>query len=159
MGERALDDLPRGIERRRALVRRLALAVVWIAILEQAGELFGVIGSDEPASSSFALVGVGLGFFSAAAIGVDALVVGVRKRRGEGPSIRNLAPGGWVCFTGMFWMIGVPAYFLGARRRAKRGDDEAAELVPVGTGSYVAIVLFGAIGLLAFLGALLGALF
>lgn len=83
-------------------------------------------------------------YFSAAALGLDAAVHGVRKRAGIGPSIANLAPGGWTVFGSMFWIVAVPAYFLGARRR--RNLDDGLPREPMTWGSWVAIVGFAVLG-------------
>ncbi len=77
-------------------------------------------------------------YLSSAALGLDAVVRGVRKRAGVGPSIANLAPGGWAIFAAMFWIVAVPAYFIGARRRVGQ-DDEPRE--PVRLGSWIAIAV------------------
>ena len=82
---------------------------------------------------------------SAALLGLDAAAVGVRKRAGEGPSIRNLAPGGWAVFAAMFWIVAVPAYFLGARRASRRADGAPREELT--WGSWVAIGGFATLGL------------
>lgn len=85
---------------------------------------------------------LGVLYVSSAAIGLDAVVRGVRKRVGVGPSIGNLAPGGWAIFAAMFWIVAVPAYYFGARR--KISDDDARE--PVKLGSWVAIGVCAALG-------------
>ena len=99
---------------------------------------------------------LGTGFLSSAAIGLDAAVVGARKRWGVGPSIVNLAPGGWALFGVMLWIVALPAYLLVVRRRARRAVpseyDEWYE--PVDWGSLVAIVVVTVLGLLTSLAGL-----
>ena len=85
---RAVDDVPAAVRRGAKWISRACMLVLAAAIVEQLVETF----SDAIESP---WVGVAAGFLSAAAIGVDAWVVGVRRVKGEGPSIRNLAPGGW----------------------------------------------------------------
>jgi hypothetical protein len=88
------------------------LALIAMAIVDQIVETF-TEWIENP------WIGVSLGFISAAALGLDAWVVGVRRAKDEGPSIRNLAPGGWAMFGAMLWVLAVPAYFF-ARRKARR---------------------------------------
>lgn len=117
------------------------MLVVAAAIVEQIVETF----SDAIENP---WIGVALGFLSAAAIGVDAWVVGVRRVKGEGPSIRNLAPGGWAMFGAMLWILAVPAYFF-ARRRVRRGDEDHLEHARATWRDGVAIGVVAAIGALA----------
>ncbi len=84
-------------------------------------------------------------YVSAAALGLDAAASGVRKRVGVGPSIANLAPGGWTVFAAMFWILAVPAYLLGARRRVRIEDGTPRE--PMTWGSWITIGAFAALGL------------
>ncbi|MBI2390009.1 MAG: hypothetical protein HYV09_10500 [Deltaproteobacteria bacterium] len=86
---------------------------------------------------------LGLQYLSSAALGLDAIAHGVRKRSCVGPSIVNLAPGGWAVFASMFWIVAVPAYFIGARRRVHDGEPRE----PLTWGSWAIVggfVLFGA---------------
>lgn len=83
-------------------------------------------------------------YLSAAALGFDAAVRGVRKRVGVGPSIANLAPGGWAIFAAMIWIVAVPAYFVGARRKARIEDGEPRE--PMTWHSWAAIAAFALLG-------------
>lgn len=80
---------------------------------------------------------MGVFYLSCAALGLDAVLVGVRSVRGEGPSIRNLSPGGWAVFAAMFFVVGAPAYYAGARRRARRGYEVPVD--PVGAGTWLAL--------------------
>lgn len=91
------------------------------------------------------LLPVAMMYFSAAVLGLDAAVHGVRKRRGVGPSIANLAPGGWAIFTAMFWIVAVPAYYFGARRRRLEDDDPRE---PITWGSWVTLAAFALLGIL-----------
>lgn len=79
-----------------------------------------------------------MGFFylSCAALGLDAHLAGVRAVRGEGPSIRNLSPGGWAVFAAMFSIVAWIAYLF-ARRQGRRGYERPTD--PVGAGTWVAI--------------------
>jgi hypothetical protein len=119
------------IARHRVGVRRACVAVVLFAIGLQLRELFVEVDDVWPAVASI--------YASSAAIGIDAIATGVRRRVGEGPSIRNLAPGGWALFAASLWLLAVPAYFVGARRRALRGEDDPDDAEPVSVGSFVAI--------------------
>lgn len=121
---------------RARLVSRLCVAIVIAAAAVQLADLF----ASEDASPWFAM---GALYLSSAAIGLDAVVHGVRKDRTRGISIANLAPGGWAIFASMFWIVAVPAYFAGARR--KRLDDDERE--PVRWGSWVAIALAALMGI------------
>lgn len=87
---------------------------------------------------------MGLFYLTCAVIGLDAWLVGVRAVRGEGPSIRNLSPGGWAVFVAMVSIVALPAYLF-ARRRGKRGYDTATD--PVGAGTWVALAALGLAGL------------
>ena len=91
---------------------------------------------------------IGVLYLASAALGLDALLVGVRKLRDEGPSIRNLTPGGWAMFAALFFIVAVPAYYAGARRRARRGYDAPVERP--GALGYVAIgaLVLGGLALL-----------
>ncbi len=91
---------------------------------------------------------MGFVYLASAAVGIDALLVGVRKLRDEGPSIRNLTPGGWAMFAALFFVVAVPAYYVGARRRARRGYD--APIEPPGALGFVAIgaLVLGGVALL-----------
>lgn len=86
---------------------------------------------------------LGLQYLSSAALGLDAIARGVRKRAGVGPSIVNLAPGGWAVFASMFWIVAVPAYFIGARRRVA---STAGEAEPLTWGSWATIGGFVLLG-------------
>jgi hypothetical protein len=79
---------------------------------------------------------MGLFYLTCAVIGLDAWVVGVRAVRGEGPSIRNLSPGGWAVFVAMVSIVALPAYLF-ARRRGRRGYSGPTD--PVGPGTWVAL--------------------
>lgn len=118
--------------RHRVAISRVCVAITIATALYQVLELF-IEASD--------FLGLGILNLSSAALGVDAMVRGVRKRAGEGPSIRNLAPGGWTIFAGMFWIVAIPAYFIGARRRVIEGPIE-----PVRAGSWLAIAVFAILG-------------
>ena len=122
-------------------ISRACLLVVAAAIAEQLVETF-TEWIENP------WIGVALGFLSAAAIGVDAWVVGVRRVKDEGPSIRNLAPGGWACFAAMLWILAVPAYFF-ARRRVRSGGEEHLEHARATWRDGVAIGVVAAIGAIA----------
>ena len=143
-----MSDLPGFLRGRETLVERVCVLVVWLAVAIQLAEAFEVL--TDP------WLPLGSGFLSSAALGVDAWVVGVRKERARGPSIANLSPGGWACFGAMLWIVAVPAYFFGARRRVKRGDDEGIEVEPVTWGSWVAIAIVFVIGALTSLGGVIG---
>ena len=117
------------------------MAVLVVAVLEQFVETF-TDAIENP------WLGVALGFLSAAAIGVDAWVVGVRRVEGEGPSIRNLAPGGWAMFGAMLWILAVPAYLV-KRRKVRRGDERELSRAPMRWGDVVAIGVVTMIGLVA----------
>ena len=122
-------------------ISRACLLVVAAAIVEQIVETF-TDAIENP------WLGVALGFLSAAAIGVDAWVVGVRRVKDEGPSIRNLAPGGWACFAAMLWILAVPAYFF-ARRRARREEGIEGERAAATWRDGAAIAVVVVIGVLA----------
>lgn len=130
-----MDDVPRALRDHRRAISRACVAVVVIAAVLQVVDALGEDGSPWPAMGAL--------YVSSAAIGLDAVVRGVRKRAGVGISIANLAPGGWAIFAAMFWILAVPAYFVGARRRV--GSDDAPR-EPVAWGSWVAIVTFALLG-------------
>ncbi|MGZ3424406.1 MAG: hypothetical protein ACXVEE_41490 [Polyangiales bacterium] len=114
-------------------ISRVCVAITIATALFQVAELFVELESE--------WLSLGILNLSAAALGIDAMVRGVRKRAGEGPSIRNLAPGGWTIFAAMFWIVAVPAYFLGPRRRIV---EEPVE--PLGVGSWCAVLVFTVLG-------------
>ena len=101
--------------------------------------VFQFIGDDDESP----WIPLALMYLSSAVLGIDAVARGVRKRAGVGPSIANLAPGGWTIFAAMFWIVAVPAYYVGARRRVG-ADDEPRE--PVTWGSWLAIGTFTVLG-------------
>jgi hypothetical protein len=128
-------------------VPRACVAIVWLAIASELAASFEWL--ENP------WVPIGLQLLSSAAIGLDAIAVGVRKRAGVGISIANLAPGGWALFASQLWIVGVPAYFFGARRRARRGELEGVDVEPVRFGSWAAIVALAAIGAFTMIAGLL----
>ncbi len=130
-----MNDVPRALRDHRRAISRACVAVVAIAFVLQVVDALGDDGSPWPAMGAL--------YVSAAAIGLDAVVIGVRKRTGVGISIANLAPGGWAIFASMFWILAVPAYFFGARRRVGRDDDPRE---PVTWGSWASIVALAALG-------------
>jgi hypothetical protein len=115
----APDDVPHALRRHARVVSWVSVSIVLLTVAEQVWE---VVAEEGAGPSPW--LGITLGFWSAAAIGLDALVVGVRKKRDFGPSIANLGPGGWACFAALMWILAVPAYFLGAPRPARRGGDD-----------------------------------
>jgi hypothetical protein len=126
-----VDDVPEWLARRsRAVSAACIILIIVTAILQ-------VVGDDDAV-----WLPLGALYFSSAALGLDAVVRGVRKRAGVGPSIANLAPGGWAIFAAMFWIVAVPAYFIGARRRVS--TDEERE--PVTIGSWIAIAVSALLG-------------
>ncbi len=127
-------------------VPRACVALVWLAIAAELAATFEWVENPWPA--------VALQLLSSAAIGLDAVAVGVRRRVGVGMSIKNLAPGGWATFAAMMWIVAVPAYFFGARRRARRGELAEVEVEPVTWGSWVAVGVVAALGGLALLAGL-----
>ena len=139
--------MPASIAARARWISFACMTVLAAAVVEQIVETF-TDAIENP------WLGVALGFLSSAALGIDAIVVGVRRQRGYGPSIKNLAPGGWATFGSMMWVLAVPAYFFGARRRALRGDDDI-ESEPLTIGNWVAIAVPFAIGLFATFAALI----
>ena len=149
MTQRLVDDTPRWMRRGARALSLACVSLVALAVVEQAAERF-TDSIDNP------WWGVALGFLSAAAIGVDAVVCGVRRVEGEGPSIRNLAPGGWAAFAAMLWIVAVPAYFFGARRHVA-DDDRAHPRERLTWGSWAAIAIVAAIGAWALLGVAAGA--
>ena len=134
-----MDDAPRWMRRRARALSLGCILLVALSIVEQAVELL-TDAIDNP------WWGVALGFLSAAAIGIDAIVVGVRRVEGEGPSIRNLAPGGWAAFAAMLWIVAVPAYFFGARRHARKDAAESLAVERLTWGSWAAIALVATLG-------------
>ena len=126
----------------------MCVAVVWLAIAAEVATTLEWLENPWPA--------VALQLLSSAAIGLDAVAVGVRRRVGVGMSIKNLAPGGWATFAAMLWIVAVPAYFFGARRRARRGELEDVEVEPVRWGSWLAIGVITTLGGLALLAGLVG---
>ncbi|MBX7197300.1 MAG: hypothetical protein K1X94_34940 [Sandaracinaceae bacterium] len=129
-----MQDVPRALRDHPRLVSIVCALVLCAGFALQLFE-FG----DE-------LLPVAAMYFSAAALGLDAAANGVRKRAGFGPSIANLAPGGWTIFGAMFWIVAVPAYYLGARRRKNREDGLPRE--PMTWGSWVAIGAFALLGVI-----------
>jgi len=129
-----VTDTPRWLQRNARLVSYACIAVLVVTTVLQ----FVDIGDDESPWIPLALM-----YLSSAALGLDAVARGVRKRAGVGPSIANLAPGGWTIFAAMFWIIAVPAYYFGARRRVN--DEYPRERLT--WGSWAAIVAFAVFGL------------
>lgn len=127
-----VDDTPRWLAKNARIVSYACIALLLVTLV------FQFIGEDESPWVPLALM-----YLSSALLGVDAIAHGVRKRAGVGPSIANLAPGGWTIFTAMFWIIAVPAYYFGARRRVGRDDDPRERVT---WGSWLAIGTFAAIG-------------
>lgn len=126
-----MGDVPQALARRARPISWACLAIVIVAAVLQ------VVGDDDAV-----WLPLGVLYVSSAAIGLDAIVRGVRKRASVGPSIGNLAPGGWAIFAAMFWIVAVPAYYFGARRKVS--DDDARE--PVRLGSWVAIGVCATLG-------------
>ncbi len=133
------DDVPPWLRAHAVAISRACLVVVGAAALVQVADLF----AEEDASP---WVPIGILYLSAAALGLEAMAVGVRKQLGRGPSIANLAPGGWAIFAAMFWILAVPAYFFGARKRRAIAEPDAPS-EPVTWGSWVAIGTFALLGL------------
>lgn len=121
------------------LLRR-SRAVSWLCIVL----IVAALGLEFFGDEDSVWIPMGVLYLSASALGLDAVVRGVRKRAGVGPSIANLAPGGWAIFAGMFWIVAVPAYYIGARRRVGADDDPRE---PVTLGSWIAIVVAAVFGL------------
>lgn len=128
-----MEDVPAFLRSRARGVARVCIWIVVLAGVVQLGDLFVPV---DP------WLGMGALYLSSAAMGLDAVVSGVRKWPNEGPSIRNLAPGGWAIFAAMFWLLAVPAYFAGARRRVY----EEGPRVRVDAFSWVSIVFFALLG-------------
>jgi len=122
----------------RANARALSFVCIAVVVVAGALNVLDVFDDDSP------WIPLGALYFSSAALGIDAMVRGVRKRTGVGPSIANLAPGGWTIFASMFWIVAVPAYFFGARRRV----DDGAPRDPITWGSWAAVVAFALLGIL-----------
>jgi hypothetical protein len=127
-------------------VPHACVVVVWLAIAAE------VATSAEWLDNPWWAIALQL--LSSAAIGVDAIATGVRKREGVGISIKNLAPGGWALFASQLWILAVPAYFFGARRRARRGELEGVAVEPMRIGSWIAIGVLTLLGTLTLLGGL-----
>jgi len=126
--------VPAWVRNNRRLIAYGCIAVLVITAVFQVVD----VGDDDSPWIPMALM-----YVSSAALGLDAAAKGVRKHVGEGLSIRNLAPGGWTIFAAMFWIIAVPAYYFGARRRVD--DDYPRERMT--WGSWAAIVAFAVFGL------------
>ena len=149
------DDAPKAMRTHARAISRACIALIVVALVEQVWELVLAFQSGPIEGDDInPWIGIALGFLSSSALGVDAVVVGVRRRRGFGPSIDNLSPGGWATFGAMMWVLAVPAYFFGARRRAVRGDDDD-ELEPLTAFGWLAIAVPFAIGLFATFAALI----
>jgi hypothetical protein len=150
-----LDDAPEAMRRHATAISFACIALVLVALVEQGWEVVAAFRAEAIEGDGInPWIGIALGFLSSAALGIDAIVTGVRRERGFGPSIRNLAPGGWATFGAMMWVLAVPAYFFGARRRAVRGID-AGEREPLTIGNWIAIAVPFAIGLFATFAALI----
>jgi hypothetical protein len=144
-----LVDIP---PKMRTNARAISVACVLVVLLTVAHE-FWEIAQAVQGQETNPWFGLSLTHLSSAALGIDAFVVGVRKRRDLGPTITNLPPGGWAAFATTLWIIAVPAYFLSARRRARRGaDDDPREAA--GLGSWLLIAVYVAIGLFTLIAAL-----
>jgi hypothetical protein len=129
-----VTDTPRLLKTNAKVVSYACIALLVVTGVLQ----FVDLGDDESPWIPLALM-----YLSSAFLGLDAVARGVRKRAGVGPSIANLAPGGWTIFAAMFWIIAIPAYYFGARRRVGQ-DDEPRERVT--WGSWAAIAGFAAFG-------------
>ena len=139
-------DLPPRLRPYARTLSHIAVLVVIAAALLQIKEAFSE--GEDP------WLPMGSIYVSAAALGLDAAMRVVRRRRGEGLSIVNLAPGGWAIFGAMFWIVAVPAYFFGARRRAARPIDlartewlEGDPREPIDWGSWLSIAAIALLGL------------
>lgn len=129
-----MDDVPLWM---RAHARAISATSIAVIVAAAALQVLDPFGDESP------WIPLGALYLSSAAIGLDAMVRGVRKRRGVGPSIANLAPGGWTIFASMFWIVAIPAYFVGARRRV----DDGAAREPIRWGSWVAVGTFALLGI------------
>lgn len=112
------------------------MVTIWACVALQVADALELI--DDP------WLAIGAQFVSSAAIGVDALSAGVRKRSDAGPSIVNLAPGGWAVFGAMLWPVAMLAYVF-ARRRARKGYDDAPveRATPFGLVAIAAVLAIG----------------
>lgn len=127
-----MTDTPRWVrDNARVIAVCCAAVLVVTAVLQFTGD------EESP------WIPLGFMYLSSSVLGLDAAARGVRKRLGEGPSIANLAPGGWTIFAGMFWIVAVPAYYFGARRRVGRDDEPRERLT---RGSWVAMAAFALLG-------------
>lgn len=91
---------------------------------------------------------LGAMYFSATAMGVDAMIVGVREDKKHGISVHNLSPGGWVLFGMMLWLIALPFYQFGARRRTIKNAQNLGTYNSVDIADWALCgmsLLFGAI--------------
>jgi len=128
-----VTDTPPWLRRNSRVVSHACIALLAVTAVLQVVD----VGDEDSPWIPMALM-----YLSAAALGLDAVAKGVRKYPGEGISIRNLAPGGWTIFAAMFWIVAVPAYYFGARRRVN--DEDPRE--PMTWGSWVSIATFAVFG-------------
>lgn len=128
------DDTPRWVREHARPISYACIALLAITAVLQVVD----VGDDESPWIPLALM-----YLSSALLGLDAVARGVRKRAGVGPSIANLAPGGWTIFAAMFWIIAIPAYYFGARKRAPLIEDPRERVT---WGSWTAIVAFAVFG-------------
>jgi hypothetical protein len=148
-------DLPRWLADRRRGWARAAQVIVVVAIAAQVWDVVGDVvaaqvpeGADRGGFAGAPWAPLALLYLSAAAIGVEAAVRGVRAELARGPSIRNLTPGGWACFAALAWIVAVPAYALAIRRRERPNARRVATAEErLGRGDALAILVVASMGL------------
>ena len=117
-------DLPAPLRALALPISRVCLALLCLsAVIQMTGlalDLLTLAGVSTGSFAPNAWMDLAINYATAFVLGLDATVTGVRAHADEGPSIRNVGPGGWSMLTAYVQIIALPAYLAGPRWRGAR---------------------------------------